>query len=36
MSLRNTEDNTVIQLTKPYLIATLFDIQKNWIINQTL
>lgn len=36
MSLKNTEDNIVAWFMRPYLIAALLDMQKNWIINQTL
>lgn len=36
MSLKNTEDNIAIWFMRPYFIAVLSDMQKNWIINQNL
>lgn len=34
VSLKKSEDNNVIWFMRPYFIAVLSDMQKNWIINQ--
>lgn len=34
MSLKKSEDNNVIRFMRPYFIAVVSDMQKNWIINQ--